>query len=97
VAPVTAVTEGVRLYADGTNQTAHTTLSSRSLSWSPDGTKIIFASESDGDFDIYTIDADGSDVAQITANPEVKDMDPDWQSLSPKSTFQNLKCNKYQR
>ena len=71
--------------ADGTNQTALTTMYSRSPSWSPDGTKIVFAREKEGDFDIYTIDADGTDVAQITANPEVKDMDPDWQPLLPKS------------
>ena len=31
------------------------------------------------------MDADGSDVAQITANSDVKDMDPDWQPLPPKS------------
>jgi hypothetical protein len=29
---------------------------------------ITFASDRDGDFDIYTMDADGSDVAQVTTN-----------------------------
>ena len=57
--------------------------------WSPDGTRITFASDRDGDFDIYTMDADGSDVAQVTTNSDADDIDPDWQPLprptSPKS------------
>ena len=51
--------------------------------WSPDGTKIAFMSDRDGDQDIYTMDADGSDVALVTTDSgsQVQDLDPDWQPL----------------
>jgi Tol biopolymer transport system component len=52
-------------------------------SWSPDGTKIIFnlftatspGTEQEG---IYTANADGTNVQQITSNPEFRDNYPDW-------------------
>jgi Tol biopolymer transport system component len=34
--------------------------------WSPDGSRIAFASDLDGNWDIYTMAADGSDVQQVT-------------------------------
>ncbi len=34
--------------------------------WSPDGTRIAFASNRDGNFDLYTMAADGTDVQQVT-------------------------------
>ena len=43
---------------------------------------ITFASDRDGDFDIYTMDADGSDVAHVTTNSGVADVDPDYWSRS---------------
>ena len=52
--------------------------------WSPDGTKITFARARDGDYDIYTMDADGSDVAQVTNLPG-NEYTPDWQPLTQKS------------
>jgi len=48
--------------------------------WSPDGKKVAFASDRDGDYDIYTMDADGSDVAQVTDLPGDERF-PDWQPL----------------
>jgi hypothetical protein len=53
--------------------------------WSPDGTKIAFMSDRDGVIEIYTMDADGSDVAQVTKNSGAADVFPDWQPLTPKS------------
>ena len=53
-------------------------------SWAPDGTKIAFSSDRDYDYDIYTMDADGSDVAQVT-NLRWEERYPDWQPL-PRST-----------
>jgi dipeptidyl aminopeptidase/acylaminoacyl peptidase len=38
--------------------------------WSPDGSRIAFESDADGDMDIYVMDADGSDVRQLTRNTE---------------------------
>ena len=34
--------------------------------WSPDGRKIAFVSDRDGDRDIYVMDADGSNVERLT-------------------------------
>jgi Tol biopolymer transport system component len=73
--------------ADGSGKTNLTRNPAQDFnpSWSPDGTKITFASDRDGDIDIYKMDADGSDVAHVTTNSGVDDVDPDWQPLPPKS------------
>ena len=52
-------------------------------SWSPDGTKIIFnlftaTSPGTGQEGIYTANADGTNIQQITSNPEFRDNYPDW-------------------
>jgi len=45
--------------------------------WSPDGTKIIFASNRDGDWEIYTMNAtDGTNVQQLTSNTGIDDNYP---------------------
>ncbi len=36
------------------------------MAWSPDGEKIVFSSDRNGDEDIYVMNADGSDVVQLT-------------------------------
>jgi len=46
-------------------------------SWSPDGSRIVFASDRDGDFEIYLMDRDGANVTQLTHN-SVEDWDPAW-------------------
>ena len=45
--------------------------------WSPDGAWIAFSSDMDGDFDIYVVRPDGTDVSKITDN-DLDDTDPDW-------------------
>jgi Tol biopolymer transport system component len=58
-----------------------------SSEWSPDGAKIAFTSNRgnrDGNFVIYPMDADGSDVTQVTNLPG-HEQHPDWQPLTPKS------------
>ena len=47
--------------------------------WSPDGTKIAFASRraGDGGLRIYTVNADGSALTEVTHNPIV-DVEPSW-------------------
>ena len=37
-------------------------------SWSPDGSHIAFMSDRDGDFEIYAVDLDGTNVTQLTDN-----------------------------
>jgi len=46
--------EYVQTYVDG------------SPSWSPDGSKIVFTSNRNGDFEIFVMDADGTGVQQLT-------------------------------
>ena len=42
--------------------------------WSPDGTEIAFSSNRSGDYELYVMDADGSDVRRLTNSTG-----PDWQ------------------
>jgi dipeptidyl aminopeptidase/acylaminoacyl peptidase len=61
--------------ADGTNHvrlTHHSSLD-RWPCWSPDGTKIAFASTRDGDSDIYMMNSDGTGVVNLTNHPRSPD------------------------
>jgi Tol biopolymer transport system component len=46
-------------------------------SWSPDGTRIAFASNRDENFDIYSMASDGTDVQQLTQT-EANEAEPAW-------------------
>lgn len=47
--------------------------------WSPDGTRVLFASDRDGGGGLWTMAADGSDVRPFTAVPAgFVDQEPDW-------------------
>ncbi len=47
------------------------------FSWSPDGQRLVFDSDKDGDYEIYIINVDGSQLIQLTNN-SIQDNDPDW-------------------
>lgn len=51
-----------------------------SPSWSPDGTLILFNSDRAGNFDVYVMRDDGSDVRQITLDP-ADDYNGVWQPV----------------
>jgi WD40 repeat protein len=65
--------------ADGSGRIQLTTdpASDRNPSWSPDGTRIVFQSNRDGNSELYVMNADGSNQVQITNDPET-DRDPSW-------------------
>ncbi len=72
---------------DGTDPvqlTNHLNIRDFSPQWSPDGTQIAFYSNRDGNipkedwnYEIYVIDADGSNVIRLTHSPG-RDMGPEW-------------------
>ncbi len=47
--------------------------------WSPDGKKIAFGRNADDDQrDLYTVNADGSDLFQVTNTPDISEFNGDW-------------------
>jgi len=46
--------------------------------WSPDGTMLVFGLQTNGQGDIYTVHADGSDLTQITNTPTIDERWSDW-------------------
>ena len=82
---ISETTQG-RLFAvrpDGTGltpirlQTGTTQYFAFEPDWSPDGTRIVFCMYIHGQEDIYTANADGSKLVQVTNTPEVEN-GPDW-------------------
>ena len=65
--------------ADGSERRKLTRLSNSdgSFSWSPDGRRIAFVSDRDGNDEVYVINADGSGLRNLTRNP-ARDGQPDW-------------------
>lgn len=55
-------------------------------SWSPDGEKILFVSDREGNFDIYVMNADGSSPQNLTRN-SAWDSEPAWSPDGKKIVF----------
>jgi Tol biopolymer transport system component len=54
--------------------------------WSPDGTRIAFQSNRAGNLDIWSMNAEGSDLRQLTDHPE-PDYLPSWSSAAGRIFF----------
>lgn len=65
--------------ADGSNPIRLTDhpAEDRSPSWSPDGTKILFQSNRDGNLEIYSLDLQTRQLKNLTNHPSAE-MDPSW-------------------
>ncbi|MBN1658577.1 MAG: PD40 domain-containing protein, partial [Anaerolineae bacterium] len=46
--------------------------------WSPDGKRIAFDSDRDGNWEIYVMNADGSEQVNLTQSPDEQDHFPAW-------------------
>lgn len=55
--------------SNGVNLTAESNSNDGFAAFSPDGTRLVFRSSRSGNFDIYTMNVDGSDVRQLTNDP----------------------------
>ena len=71
--------------ADGSNARQLSDVWGEYPAWSPDGSRIAFASSMGGstpfgdpDYDVWVMDADGSDETNLTAAPDSNDMYPTW-------------------
>ena len=62
----------------------------RSPSWSPDGKRIAFQSERDGNSEIYVMDADGANLQRLTNNPNLDEF-PSWSPDSKQITFSSVR------
>ena len=81
--------------ADGSNAAKFADIATGSLAWSPDGTKIVFQSLSDyvyQDGDLFTMEADGSNVTRLTNTPGEYEGMPSWQPLAPTACPNPIDC-----
>jgi len=63
--------------------------------WSPDGSKIAFASNREDVMDIYVVNTDGSGETRLTSNA-ARDVDPAWSPDSAKVAFASNRCGSMQ-
>ena len=58
----------------------------------PDEERIAFSSDRDGDFDIYVMNVDGTEVEQLTDDPG-RDVEPDWSPDGSRIVFASDRGN----
>jgi Tol biopolymer transport system component len=75
---------GTTLLADGTSD-------DREPSWSPDGSRLAFLSDRDGNPEIYVMNANGSDQTRLTNNEHL-DGEPAWSPDGTKIAFHRIQC-----
>jgi TolB protein len=55
--------------------------------WSPDGSRLAYSSKASGNWDIYTMSNNGSDIRQITTDP-ANDLSPAWSPDGQRIAFE---------
>jgi TolB protein len=56
--------------------------------WSPTGSQIVFSAVVDGHRDLYVVNADGTDLRQLTHTPDFDEWDPAWSPDGTQIVFQ---------
>ena len=74
--------------AGNSRQLTHHPAEDRAPAWSPDGTRLLFASDRDGDYEIYSIQADGTELLRHTDN-DVSDLSPAWAPTGDRFVFES--------
>ena len=74
--------------ADGSAPTSLTNNAAHDFSpaWSPDGSRIAFVSDRDGNREIYTMNADGTNPVRLTSDSS-EDLHPSWSSDGSQIVF----------
>lgn len=57
-------------------QLTNTDACDRDPEWFPTGDKIIFSSNRDGNFELYTMDLNGKNLQRITYTPDIDEIEP---------------------
>ncbi len=64
-------------------------------SWSPDGSRIAFSSDRDGNMEIYLMDPDGGSVTSLTDHP-ARDVEPCWSPDGSQIAFSSDRSGDYE-
>ncbi len=60
--------------------------------WSPDSAKIVWTSNRAGNYDLYTMDANGTNVSPVTSTPALDEF-PDWRRTCARSGVSSVNCS----
>lgn len=63
--------------------------------WSPDGTQIVFASDKEGNFDVYRLQVDTGQVTNLTLNNPAQDIHPSWSPDGQQIIFSSNRSGSY--
>jgi len=55
--------------------------------WSPDGSRLVFNSERDGNVEVYLMNADGSNIIKVTQTDTAKNYNPQWAPGGERITY----------
>lgn len=62
-------------------------------SWSPDGIKILFYTNRDGNFEIYSMDSNGNNPVNLTNTPNSDEFAPSWSPDGKKIAYHSMPKN----